>query len=103
MLEQSAIIAFLVLSIWYTMQDGEIFGFMQKYSHWKIAPALFDCNVCMTPWYGSALYWIIPWQKLNLQESSLIGWPIVVICAMGINAVINKLAPKDNVDVVNHY
>lgn len=101
MLEQSAIIALLVLSIWYTMQDGEIFGFMQKFSHWKIAPALFDCNVCMTPWYGSVLYFLI--YKLWLDIASWQNWPIVVICAMGINAVINKLAPKDNVDVVNHY
>lgn len=93
MLEHATIIALLVLSIWYTMQEGEIFGFMQQFDHWKIAPALFDCNVCMTPYYGSALYWLIPWQMLNLPEASLIGWPIVVISAMGINAALNKLSP----------
>ncbi len=85
MLEQSIIIALLVLAIWYTYQEGEIFGFVQKWSHWKIAPALFDCNVCMTPYYGSVLYvliWGVNWQ-----------WPVVVITSMGINAVINKLSP----------
>lgn len=89
MLESAAIIALLTLSIWYTYQEGEIFHsvalFLERNTPSKIHPALFDCNVCMTPWYGSLLYVIIygvTWQ-----------WPIVVIAAMGINAAINKLAP----------
>lgn len=87
MLEQSTIIALLVLAIWYTYQEGEIFGFVQRWEtdmplHF---PALFGCNVCMTPWYGSVLYVII-WGA-NWQ------WPVVVITAMGINAAINKLSP----------
>lgn len=85
MLEQSFIIALLVLAIWYTFQEGEIFGFVQRWSHWKIAPALFDCNVCMSPYYGSVLYVIIYGVNWN--------WPIVVIAAMGVNAAINKLSP----------
>ena len=95
MLEQAVIIAFIVFAIWFTMQEGEIFGFMQKYSYLKIAPALFDCPVCMAPWYGSIIYviiWGVNWH-----------WPVIVITAMGINAVINKLAPKEEVDVINHY
>ena len=87
MLQQSAIIALLVLAIWYTYQEGEIFGFVQK---WEIRigkpfQAMFGCNVCMSPWYGSVLYlviWGVSWQ-----------WPVVVISAMGINAAINKLSP----------
>lgn len=95
MLEQSVIIAFLVLSIWYTFQEGEIFGFVQRWSYLKAAPALFDCNVCMSPWWGSIIYfmlWGVNWQ-----------WPVVVLSAMGINAAINKLSPKDRIDVDNHY
>lgn len=91
MLEQSAIIALLVLSIWYTYQEDEIFHgmsrFMEKYTPAAIHPALFECNVCMTPWYGSVLYVLmygISWQ-----------WPVVVITAMGINSAINKLSPND--------
>ena len=85
MLEQSFIIALLILAIWYTMQEGEIFGFMQRWSKMKIAPALFDCNVCMTPYYGSVLYVLI--YGINWQ------WPVVVLSAMGINAAVNKLSP----------
>lgn len=95
MLEHSLIIALIVLSIWYTMQEGEIFGFVRKqfskiakgknYWMWNIADPIFECNVCMTPYYGSVLYVLI--YGVNWQ------WPIVVIAAMGINAAINKLSP----------
>lgn len=87
MLEQSIIIALLVLAIWYTMQEGEIFYglalWFERNAPAVIHPALFECNVCMTPWYGSVIY-VILWG-VNLQ------WPVVVIAAMGINAAINKL------------
>lgn len=96
MVETSFIIGMIVMAIWFTMQEGEIFGFMQRYSHWKIAPALFDCPICMIPWHGSILYWVIPWKKLGLPESDLILWPIVIVVAMGVNTAINKLSPKDD-------
>lgn len=89
-LYQSLIIALLVLSIHYTMLEGEIFG---KLGIWftnhlptKIHPAVFECNVCMTAWYGSAIYvllWGVNWN-----------WPVVVICAMGFNIIINKWTPE---------
>lgn len=89
MLEHSLIIALLVLSIWYTLQEGEIFGklgiWLNNHTSSAIHQPLFDCNVCMTPWYGSLLY--ISIYGVNIQ------WPIVVICAMGINVAINKLSP----------
>lgn len=94
MLEKSLIISLLVLSIHYTMQEGEIFEglgkWFEKVLPEAIHPAVFACNVCQTPWYGSVLYWVIPWQKIGLQESSLIGWPVAIIVAMGFNIVINK-------------
>lgn len=93
MLEQSLVISLLVLSIWYTMQEGEIFG---KLGSWledhlpdKIHPPVFDCNVCMSPWYGSILYWVIPW------EHKLWQWPVVIIGAMGFNIVLNKLSKDE--------
>jgi hypothetical protein len=94
MLEKSLIIALLVLSIWYTMQENEIFEglgkFFEKHLPERIRPAVFACNVCMTPWYGTLLYWLIPWQKLGLTVSYWLEWPVVIIGAMGINIVINK-------------
>lgn len=94
MLEKSLIISLLVLSIWYTMQEGEIFEglgkLFEKYLPESIHPAVFACNVCATPWYGTALFWLIPWEKIGMMESSLIAWPVVIITAMGFNIVINK-------------
>lgn len=89
MLSPALIIALIVLSIHYTMQEGEIFS---RLGDWfnnnlpeKIHAPVFECNVCMTPWYGSVIYvliWGVNWQ-----------WPVVVIAAMGINVAINKLSP----------
>lgn len=97
MLEKSVIIALLTLSIWYTMQEGEIFEglgkWFEKHLPERIHPALFACNVCCAPWYGSVLYWLIPWEKVGIMSSTLIQWPIVIIVAMGINIVINKWSP----------
>jgi hypothetical protein len=93
MLEQSVIIALIVLSIWYTMQEGEIFAglgrWFEKNLPAKVHPAVFECNVCMSFWYGSALYWI-------LYGHSMVNWLVVVVVAMGINIVINKLSPEKN-------
>lgn len=90
MLEHSTIIALLVLSIWYTLQEGEIFGkvgvWLENHTPEAIHDPLFACNVCMTFWYGSALYWLI-------FGNNWIEWLIVVIVAMGINIVVNKLSP----------
>ena len=91
MISQALIIALLVLAIYYTMQEGEIFGglgrWLERNTPTKIHPALFECNVCMTPWYGSVLYILI--YGIN------IGWPVVVFGAMGLNIVIYKLSTND--------
>lgn len=88
MFEQIIIIALLVLSIHYTMQPNEIFGklgdCLEDRLPDKVHSAVFACNVCMCPWYGSVLYWLIPWQHKLWQ------CPITVIGAMGINIIINK-------------
>lgn len=90
MIQQIIIIALLVLSIHYTMQPDEIFG---KLGDWledhlpdAVHPAVFACNVCMCPWNGTALYWLIPWQHELWQ------WPVVIIGAMGVNIIVNKWA-----------
>lgn len=96
MLEKSLIISLLVLSIHYTMQEGEIFEVLGKWFEKilpeRIHPAVFACNVCCTPWYGSILYWIIPWEKFGVIGNSFVQWPVVIITAMAFNIVINKWA-----------
>lgn len=92
MIEAALIISLLVLSIHYTMQEGEIFYGLAKWFEnnlpYQIHPALFDCNVCMCPWYGSVLYVLmygVSWQ-----------WPVVVIAAMGLNVIYNRVNFSDS-------
>lgn len=87
MIVQALIISLLVLSIHYTMQEGEIFGGLGKWFEnnlpHQIHSPVFACNVCQTPWYGSAIYvliWGVNWQ-----------WPVVVIAAMGLNIIYNRI------------
>lgn len=102
MIHQIIIIALLALSIHYTMQPDEIFG---KLGDWLedhlpdvIHPAVFSCNVCMTPWYGTIIYWVIPWPRLGMPMHYIVAWPVVVIGAMGVNVVVNKWAPNKTED-----
>lgn len=88
-IEHSLIIFLLVLVIWYTLQEGEVFG---KIGNWlyrntpkKIHPALFECNVCCTPYYGGLLYIFIYGFNIDLI--------ITVLCATGMQVVLNKLSP----------
>ena len=88
MIERMIVIALLVDAIHYTLQHGEIFGGLGDWFHDHLPEAVhapvFDCNVCMTPWYGSGLYWLI-WN------GSVKEWAIVIITAMGLNAILNRL------------
>lgn len=88
MVEQAFIISLLVLSIHYTMQEGEIFGGLGRWFEnnlpYQIHPAVFDCNVCMTFWYGSGLYWL-------LYGFGIVEWMVAVIAAMGLNIIYNRI------------
>lgn len=85
------VIFLLVLSVWYTLQPGEIFGKLGLWLSQNIPKQLhqpvFECNVCMTPWYGSVLYWL-------LYGYGVVDWLITVIAAMGLQVGLNKLSPK---------
>jgi hypothetical protein len=99
MLEQSVIISLLILAIWFTMQEEQIFGrlglFLEKYLPEQIHKPVFGCPVCMTPWYGTVLYWMIPWGRTGITfYADPWQWVITVITAMGINVLITKLWPE---------
>ncbi len=96
-LTRAPIIALLVLAIWYTFQEGEIFGFVSYYGDNlpdKLQQPIFGCNVCMTPWWGSLIYWVLHFLGFWDGKSIVVGI-ITVIVGMGINAAINKLSPPD--------
>lgn len=96
MIEKVLIISLLVLSIHYVYQPGEIFGRLGRWLEgnlpYQLHQPVFDCNICMTPYYGTVLYWIIYGWWLN--TASWQEWLIVIIGAMGINIVINRWTPE---------
>ncbi len=97
MLERSFIIAFIVTFIWASMLKGNIFGFIRTKvfvalsDYWK--KPVFDCNICMTPWYGTAVYWLIVLS--GKWESDWKDWLICIFIAGGINTVLNKMFVND--------
>lgn len=92
MIEKIVILSFLVMAIWATMWEGAIFEFVRKWGEKhlseKMRKPLYDCPICMGFWYGSFLYWVI-WG-VGFKE-----WAIVVVAAMGLNAILIKLFPED--------
>lgn len=96
MLEKIFIISVLVFAINYTMKEGEIFGIVNRWFanlNERLKSPLIECPVCQAPWYGSVLYWLI-WG-LWLRVATWQEWLIVVIAAMGLNAILVQLFPKD--------
>ena len=91
MLEKIIIISLIVFAIWYTMQEGEIFGKLGNLFN-RILPAwmhnpIYDCPVCMNFWYGVPLYWLI--YGSNWRECF-----IVAIAGIGFNCIITRLWPE---------
>ncbi len=100
MIERIFITSLTVFAIWYSMLEGEVFGWLGKFIHnhtptWAHSP-LYDCPVCMIPYYGTALYWLawgVNWQQ----------WLLTIIPAMGLNVVITRMWPKEEVEVINRF
>ena len=87
MIELSVLIAFAVLFIHTTTNEGHIFEDVAnwldtKLPEWIIKP-LYGCPICMSFWYGSVFY---------LFYNGFDNWIIIVVfCAAGINAAIVNL------------
>lgn len=76
------------------MQEGEIFQIVGDWLFNKLPKRLhnpiFECPACMVFWHGTYLYWII-WGK------SVLEWIVVVISGVGLNAIIIKFFPHDEI------
>jgi hypothetical protein len=89
-MEVSIIISCIVFAVWYTMLKGEIFGklgaWLDKHVPEKLKGPIFDCPVCMVPWYGSIIYWLV-W------DSDVETWLVRILTSMGLNVIIVRLWP----------
>lgn len=57
----------------------------------KISQPIFRCPVCMAPWHGTYLYWLIPWQRLGLPAHDVVSWIVIIIAALGLNSIIVRV------------
>ncbi len=94
MIEKILITSFCVFAVWYTMQPGEIFGFIQTWFaplKSKFKDPIYNCPACMGFWWGSGVYWLIwgLWLKSATWQEGL----VVAISTIGINAIIMNFFP----------
>lgn len=84
------IVAFTVLFIHITFWEGMIFesiGKLLKSLPNYIRKPLYDCPICMTPWWGSVL--LLIGQLNNLWHiHNWFEWIVILFAAAGINAVL---------------
>lgn len=82
MIENAFIIAMIVLFLNSTTWEGMIFENINKIlkPKWKISSPIYNCPICMTPWWGTLIYWLF--IGISCQD-----WLFVVGCASGINVI----------------
>ncbi len=98
MLTAAFIIAFIVYFIKATTWRGMIFHNVSERLKWlpkKLRKPLFECPICMTPWWGVALYLIGHYAGLQeFAELSFRRLLFTVFVAAGINTfflILNKI------------
>lgn len=112
-IHQVIIISLLVFAIHYTMLPGEIFDFIEKWyenmaervaakGHMKLygfmcklKEPLIACPVCMVPWHGTYIYWLIPWPRIGLPAHDWAAWFIIILAALGLNSIIVRVFKDD--------
>lgn len=94
MIEHVVIIGLCVFAIYYTMLEGEIFGglgtwFYEHLPH-KLHQSIFECPICMVPWYGGTIYCIMGWYNGSIRE-----YVFTLMATMGFNYILNKIGGRD--------
>jgi hypothetical protein len=92
MIEKLLIISLWVTGYCCTFWEGMVFEKIgnwldERLPEWLCKP-LFQCFICAAFWWGTAIYWLFlgsAWKE----------WFLVVIGAMGLNAVFSKLFRDD--------
>lgn len=98
MLTSAFIIAFIVYFIKATTWKGMIFHGLTEKMEWlpkKLKKPLFECPICMTPWWGVVIYLIGHYAGLEeFAELSFRRLIFTVFAAAGINTlflILNKI------------
>ena len=82
MIEQAVVIAMIVLFIHSTTWDGMIFSKVKDLIKPEgiLYKPVYGCPICMTPWWGTLIYWIF--FNVSLQD-----WLLTIGTAAGISVI----------------
>ncbi len=92
MITQALAIAMIILFLHATTWDGHIFEGIRKYidEDKKISKPIYNCPICMTPWWGSLIYFLLmPYGDMATWQ----GWQsyLLTIGAAGGMSVISVI------------
>lgn len=78
----SLIISLIVLFLHATTWEGHIFEGIKKIipPEGKLYKPIYGCPICMTPWWGSVIYWIF-------FAVSIPNWLLVIGAAAGLSVI----------------
>lgn len=85
MLEKAVIVSLITLTIYGVFMDGMVFSCFRKLLlklPKTIHKPVFDCPFCMTPYWGSTVYF-------GLIGGDVKEWVIVILAASGLNFIIS--------------
>lgn len=91
MIELITTVALVILFLHVTTWEAQIFGpFAKKYlsrlPEWIKKP-LYDCPICMAPWWGSLILATGNWVGIT-EAHNWFGWILIVFGAGGLNTLL---------------
>ncbi len=81
---QAAIIALIIFFLHATTWDGHIFEGIRKLidENSKISKPIYNCPICMTPWWGTVIYWLFfgwTFQDWLLTVGAASGFSVISV------------------------
>lgn len=91
MIEKILLSCLAVFAVWFTMQDGEIFDrlgrFLDRWLPEKMKSAVFECPICMFPYYGLPFYSLaLNYGRFSEMLAVDIAKELIVVLFAGIGA-----------------
>lgn len=103
MLQLSFIISFIVMFLHATTRKGHIFGFIYEctwnWKGWKkkLKKPLFDCPICMTPWWGLLIlllmYYVGYMEFPDNRLRAVLYAVLILFAAAGISTMLISFLP----------
>lgn len=84
----SFIVLFIHATTWEGMINGWVSNLCDNWPEWIKKP-LYDCPICMCPWWGSLILYFMG------SHIGVLEWILTVFAAGGVNTVIVNLSRND--------